>query len=324
LSNGLKFTKVGGVSLLVGYQPQNNYQSTSINNQEINQDINQAINQDINYRHTLDHVGKPDDELLPIVGNVIFRITDTGVGIDPQEFTLLFQPFSQTSSGQQIQEGTGLGLHLSQQFVHLLGGEMTVCSQLDQGSTFKFNLPHFSRVLSATNSPIPPFDCSDSLDNSLDNSLNNLSNNLVSDSLADPSTNSSTHSSDALPEKPLSNSELNKANNANHHPLKRVASNDNIDYSNGDFSTLNILGNVPSFNYSLPDLVSENMPPLSSNWLLDFQRSIIQGDIIVIRSLTQEIALSHPLLYQTINHLTDEYKLEQLLDLAQALDSYVK
>jgi PAS domain S-box-containing protein len=376
LSNGLKFTKVGGVSLLVDYQPKcnlPNYRNNpdnpndldntddsesiinikkdygsegnnsrlevlddvpnfhSFSDDEANGDLDSSLDGSLD--HNLTGSGlRVDDELLSMVGNIVFRITDTGVGIDPQEFTLLFQPFSQTSSGQQMQEGTGLGLHLSQQFVNLLGGEMTVSSQVGQGSTFKFNLPHFSRVLSTTISPVQPVDNIDLLNNSLDNLLNNLSDNFVSNSLSDNSvsdslTDSSTDLDNALLEKPLekllSNDTLNKADNASHNSSRRFTSN-NIGYYGGDFSTRNILGSIPLFNYSLPDLVSENIPPLSSNWLLNFQRSIVQGDIIVMRSLTQEISLSHPLLYQTLSHLTDEYKLEQLLDLAQALDAYTR
>jgi len=68
-------------------------------------------------------------------------VEDTGVGIDPSEFDQLFQPFSQTAAGIRSQEGTGLGLPISQQFVHLMGGELTVSSQLGQGSQFSFQLP---------------------------------------------------------------------------------------------------------------------------------------------------------------------------------------
>ncbi len=72
---------------------------------------------------------------------VCFEIQDTGVGIAPQECKDLFQAFVQTSSGQQSQEGTGLGLKISQQFVNLMGGEITVNSQIGKGTTFKFMIP---------------------------------------------------------------------------------------------------------------------------------------------------------------------------------------
>jgi CheY-like chemotaxis protein len=53
----------------------------------------------------------------------------------------LFEPFVQTQAGQKSQEGTGLGLPISRQFVQLMGGDLTVCSQPGQGATFSFTIP---------------------------------------------------------------------------------------------------------------------------------------------------------------------------------------
>jgi two-component system sensor histidine kinase/response regulator len=72
---------------------------------------------------------------------LFFTVEDTGVGIDPKEIPLLFEPFEQTQSGRSSGQGTGLGLAISQQFVRLMGGEITVNSVLNQGSTFNFALP---------------------------------------------------------------------------------------------------------------------------------------------------------------------------------------
>lgn len=71
---------------------------------------------------------------------IYFEVTDTGVGIAPEEMDQLFQAFSQTSSGKQSQEGTGLGLVISRSFVKLMGGNLTVSSQLGKGTTFKFDI----------------------------------------------------------------------------------------------------------------------------------------------------------------------------------------
>ena len=60
--------------------------------------------------------------------SLIFEVADTGVGIVPEELDNLFKPFVQTASSQQVQEGTGLGLVISRQFVRLMGGEITVIS----------------------------------------------------------------------------------------------------------------------------------------------------------------------------------------------------
>jgi signal transduction histidine kinase/CheY-like chemotaxis protein len=69
-----------------------------------------------------------------------FEVKDTGVGIAPTELKQLFQPFVQTESGRNAEEGTGLGLAIVDQFVHLMGGEITVESQVGVGTTFRFHI----------------------------------------------------------------------------------------------------------------------------------------------------------------------------------------
>jgi len=73
-------------------------------------------------------------------GFLKFSVEDTGVGIAKDEMDLVFEPFSQTESGQKSGKGTGLGLPISQQFVRLMGGEMRVESQFGKGSTFSFDI----------------------------------------------------------------------------------------------------------------------------------------------------------------------------------------
>lgn len=69
-----------------------------------------------------------------------FEVEDTGPGIAPEELVTLFEPFSQTASGRQTGEGTGLGLPISRQFVRLLGGDLTLSSQPGEGSLFSFDV----------------------------------------------------------------------------------------------------------------------------------------------------------------------------------------
>ncbi|MEO1122473.1 MAG: PAS domain S-box protein [Cyanobacteria bacterium J06639_16] len=69
-----------------------------------------------------------------------FSVADTGPGIAAEEQTLLFQRFSQTQSGQSKQSGTGLGLAISQEFVQLMGSNLTVNSSLENGSIFQFEV----------------------------------------------------------------------------------------------------------------------------------------------------------------------------------------
>jgi PAS domain S-box-containing protein len=70
-----------------------------------------------------------------------FEISDTGVGIAPRELGSIFDVFIQTHAGKVANEGTGLGLAISRKFVQLMGGDIQVSSQLNQGSTFSFEIP---------------------------------------------------------------------------------------------------------------------------------------------------------------------------------------
>jgi signal transduction histidine kinase len=69
-------------------------------------------------------------------------VTDTGVGIAPEDHEAVFEEFRQVGSDYaKKHEGTGLGLTLSRRFVELHGGKIWVKSQLNQGATFTFTLP---------------------------------------------------------------------------------------------------------------------------------------------------------------------------------------
>ncbi|MEB3830361.1 response regulator [Phormidium sp. CCY1219] len=72
--------------------------------------------------------------------SIHFEIEDTGPGISPEELKLLFEAFGQTETGRKSQEGTGLGLPISQKYVQLMGGEIQVTSTLGQGSIFAFDI----------------------------------------------------------------------------------------------------------------------------------------------------------------------------------------
>ena len=69
-----------------------------------------------------------------------FEIKDTGCGIAANELESIFEAFVQSQSGVQSQNGTGLGLTITRKFIQLMGGEITVNSQLMQGTTFTFNI----------------------------------------------------------------------------------------------------------------------------------------------------------------------------------------
>jgi signal transduction histidine kinase len=72
-------------------------------------------------------------------------VTDTGIGIAPEDQPKLFKEFSQLdASASRKYEGTGLGLALSRRLVELHGGEIGVESEMGKGSTFWFTLPRAS------------------------------------------------------------------------------------------------------------------------------------------------------------------------------------
>ncbi|HEY9834162.1 MAG TPA: PAS domain S-box protein [Stenomitos sp.] len=72
---------------------------------------------------------------------LMFAVSDTGVGIAPNEMNHIFDAFVQAQAGKVAPEGTGLGLAISRKFVQLMGGDITVSSILGEGSTFKFEIP---------------------------------------------------------------------------------------------------------------------------------------------------------------------------------------
>jgi signal transduction histidine kinase len=75
-------------------------------------------------------------------GVLTIAVTDTGIGIAPEDQAAIFEEFRQVGRDDtRTQEGTGLGLTLAKKFVELHGGRIGVQSQVGQGSTFTFTLP---------------------------------------------------------------------------------------------------------------------------------------------------------------------------------------
>jgi signal transduction histidine kinase len=77
---------------------------------------------------------------------VTFAVTDTGVGIEPEDQARIFEEFAQVDSPLQRRvQGTGLGLPLSRRLAFLLGGGLTVRSTPGRGSRFELNIPRTYR-----------------------------------------------------------------------------------------------------------------------------------------------------------------------------------
>ena len=105
ISNALKFTQTGGVTVRV-----------KLDNSKTNASSN------------------------PNQINIHFSVNDTGAGIDAAEVDKVFDPFMQTESGRKADQGTGLGLPISSKFVQLMGGDITFSSEVGVGTTFEFSI----------------------------------------------------------------------------------------------------------------------------------------------------------------------------------------
>ena len=70
-------------------------------------------------------------------------IQDTGIGISQEDISKIFQPFQQASKETSIKYGgTGLGLAITHRICNMMGGDLTVISDKNKGSTFTIWLPN--------------------------------------------------------------------------------------------------------------------------------------------------------------------------------------
>ncbi|WP_027801610.1 ATP-binding protein [Paraburkholderia dilworthii] len=77
---------------------------------------------------------------MSAAGKVCFEVRDTGIGMDADKLQTIFEPFEQIAHTERGTGGTGLGLTISQQFLHAMGSEIRVQSQPGRGSVFWFEL----------------------------------------------------------------------------------------------------------------------------------------------------------------------------------------
>jgi signal transduction histidine kinase len=85
--------------------------------------------------------GRIEVRAVPVGGSVEVSVSDTGVGIAPEDQEAVFQEFRQVGTAEKKAEGTGLGLTLCRKFIELHGGRIWVKSRVGAGSTFTFTIP---------------------------------------------------------------------------------------------------------------------------------------------------------------------------------------
>jgi len=85
--------------------------------------------------------GRIEVGAVPKDGFVEVSVSDTGVGIAPEDLEAVFEEFRQVGTADKKAEGTGLGLTLCRKFIELHGGRIWVKSQVGVGSTFSFTIP---------------------------------------------------------------------------------------------------------------------------------------------------------------------------------------
>jgi signal transduction histidine kinase len=74
--------------------------------------------------------------------SLIMEIQDTGIGMSPDYFKKIFQPFEQESTGNaRLYDGTGLGLSITKNLVNMLGGQITIKSKKNLGTFVKLQIP---------------------------------------------------------------------------------------------------------------------------------------------------------------------------------------
>ncbi len=97
------------------------------------------------------HVNKTIEDRL----DLMFHVRDTGIGIEADKLDRLFKAFSQVdSSTTRKYGGTGLGLVICEKLIGLMGGAITVTSQVGKGTTFSFNIQTYAgKELSQTVTP---------------------------------------------------------------------------------------------------------------------------------------------------------------------------
>jgi signal transduction histidine kinase/DNA-binding NarL/FixJ family response regulator len=79
--------------------------------------------------------------VTPTEGGIRFAVFDSGIGIAPENFEMVLQPFQQVDHRDRQHHGTGLGLPLTSRLLEMMGSSLNIKSEVGEGSTFWFDLP---------------------------------------------------------------------------------------------------------------------------------------------------------------------------------------
>jgi signal transduction histidine kinase len=86
--------------------------------------------------------GRVEVLLYPHEGDIVFQVSDTGIGIPPEDLPHIFEEFYRSRNAKEfVHEGTGLGLAIVKSAVEAHNGEIEVFSELGKGTTFTVTLP---------------------------------------------------------------------------------------------------------------------------------------------------------------------------------------
>ncbi len=125
LSNACKFTHEGTIALTVSRQ-------RGCKAREAGEEVQQREN------------SSPASVHLPLTTQdwITFRVSDTGIGMTPEQMSKLFEAFTQADASTTRQYGgTGLGLAITKKLCQMMGGDVTVSSEIGKGSTFTISIP---------------------------------------------------------------------------------------------------------------------------------------------------------------------------------------
>ncbi len=91
----------------------------------------------------------------PVAGqrSLVAVVEDSGPGIGAEDLSRLFEVFEQTQKGHRTGHGFGLGLAISRQFARMMGGDVTVTSELGKGTAFRVEVLVMHGTASATSAP---------------------------------------------------------------------------------------------------------------------------------------------------------------------------